>query len=85
MADNATLRLIFASLVKLLESQQRQIDELHERALSIEGAAKLLVDDFAEARENTAALISNATQYKIAEKADKYAELRAQVERLLPL
>lgn len=84
MADNETLRIAFTSLLNILESQQRQIDELIEKVNAIEGAASDIVEGFSARREDLAADISHYTQHRVAEKADIVAELRSQFEQLFP-
>jgi len=84
MADHADLRTIFNSLLIVLESQQRRIDELIETVNATKGAASDVVPGFPERFEDLAAEISHHTQHHVAEKADQYAELRALIVQMLP-
>lgn len=69
-------------LLSVLESQQRQIDELSDKLNAIEGAANDVVEGFSERREDLAAEISHAAQHPLADKVDLYAVLRKKIESI---
>jgi hypothetical protein len=73
------LRALLKCFATLLESHQRQLDELSGKLHAIEGAAVSRDPAFAEAQETLAAEISHFAQHPLADKDDLYAELYQQI------